>query len=62
MIKVKLRPHTALKTTDAFKVQEHTQAAIQTYELFVQGQYVTRSTNEDQRRITIAIVVYLDNT
>ena len=42
----------------------HTHKAIQTYALFVHGQRDTRfkhSTNEDQRRAVIAIVVHLDS-
>ena len=62
MMRVRLRPHTALNTyTTTSNLCTHT--AIQTYDLFVQGRHDSRfihSTNKDQRRAVIAIVVYLD--
>ena len=57
-----LRPHTASDTNNTFKF-EHTythSTALLTYELFIQQQYDTRSirsTNEDQQRAVIAIIL-----
>ena len=39
---------TSCCTENQWRVKFHAHAAIQTYELFGQGQYATRSTNEDQ--------------